>query len=563
MIQDVATSSEMRLRLGLEDYVWREGELLDAAGHRIPLRAKALSMFAELLAYRGRVLSKDQLSELVWPGTVATDESIARCIADIRKALKDNAFEIVQTYPKQGYRLNVIVKAQAAAQSEETKFEPPSLHGKGGVLFVAAMVSVAAIIAWILVRDDTAIDVSSASNGTAVDSLREAIAILPFGVNSDSDRFLASGLSDDLEIHLAEISAIKLISRGQVSLVADTAQGPVALARSLDVRYLVKGDVREDSGAIALSLRLIDGSDGTTLWADRYEGTRAGLMGFRDTLPEALVGAMSIELNARDQQRLALKDTDDPIAFQEVMHARQELSTFTYEGSLTAERHLRQAIARDPNYARAYAELASTFAIRMENNWVVLSSADEDKAFYFAKEALRLDEGLWFAHYALGRLHSIAESGDTQTALTHLRQAMSLQPANDDPRAYFAIVTAMSGNLEDGATILKSVIATHPQPPFWYHLGLANAQFHLKQYESALETVRVCLSQMTNSPYCLRNQIAVLARLDRIEDAEWAAEEYAILGHEVSLAALMQSAIESDPALRSHLEASYRLVGID
>lgn len=557
MTQDVSTISEMRLRLGLADYVWSDGELRDVEGHRVPLRAKALKMFAELLAYRGRVLSKDQLSERVWPETVATDESIARCIADIRKALKDDNFKIVQTYPKQGYRLNAIV------QTGKSKSGPAISPGKKTTALFAVLFAIAAIMTWALLRDDTEIGVNSASNGTPNKSLREAIAILPFSANSDSDRFLAIGLSDDLEIHLAETSAIKLVSRGQVSAAANATQGPVALARSLDVRYLVEGDVREDDGAIAFSLRLIDGSDGTTLWADGYEGTRAGLMGFRETLPEALVGAMSIELNARDQQRLALKDTDDPIAFQEVMNARQELSTFTYEGSLAAERHLRRAIARDPNYARAYAELASTFAIRMENNWVVLSSADEDKAFYFAKEALRLDEGLWFAHYALGRLHSTAKSGDTRSALAHLRQAMALQPANDDPRAYFAIVTAMSGDLNDGTAILESVIATHPQPPFWYYLGLANVQFHLKQYESALSTLKVCLAQMPNSPYCLRTQIAVLSRLDRIDDAQWATEEYAVLGHEVSLVALMQTAIESDPSLRSHLEASYRLAGIE
>ncbi len=557
MTQDAATISEMRLRLGVQDYVWCNGELLDASGHRVPLRAKALNMFAELLAHRGHVLSKDQLSELVWPETVATDESIARCIADIRKALKDDTFKIVQTYPKQGYRLNAVV------QQKDAVYERAFLHRKGRGVLIAVLVAVAAIILSAVLRDDSARGLETVSPGLPNERLREAIAILPFAADSDSDRFLASGLSDDLEIHLAEVSALKLISRGQVSAVVDAEKSPVALARALDVRYLVEGDVREQDEIIALSLRLIDGTDGTTLWADRYEGTRAGLMGFRDTLPEALVGAMSIELNIQDQKRLAFKDTDDPIAFQEVMQARQELSTFTYEGSLAAERHLRRAIARDPDYARAHAELASTFAIRMENNWVVLSSADEDKAFYFAKEALRLDEGLWFAHYALGRLHSTAKSGNTKSALTHLRQAMSLQPANDDPRAYFAIVTAMSGNLNDGAAILESVIATNPQPPFWYYLGLANAQFHLKRYENALETVKVCLDQMPNSPYCLRTQIAVLSRLDRIEDAEWAAEEYAILGHEVSLVALMQTAIESDPNLRAHLEASYRLAGIE
>ncbi len=64
---------------------------------------------------------------------------------------------------------------------------------------------------------------------------------------------------------------------------------------------------------------------------------------------------------------------------------------------------------------------------------------------------------------------------------------MSLQPANDDARIYFAVVTAMSGRLDEGLAIFESVMATHPQPPFWYYLGLGNALFHLHRYDEAAE----------------------------------------------------------------------------
>lgn len=311
MNQDTAANVEQRFRLGLADYVWTDGELRDAAGRPVPLRAKSLKMFAALLAHQGRVLTKDQLSDLVWPETVATDESIARCVADIRKALKDDALKIIQTFPKRGYRLNATVHLRIDGPG------PQLWARKGAGFLLVVLIALAVILARPMLEDDTEQGIVSTPSKAPITSLREAVAILPFAANSDSDRFLASGLLDDLEIHLAEMSAIKLVSRGQVSVVANTQQGPVALARSLDVRYIVDGNFREDSGTIALSLRLIDGSDGTMLWADRYEGTRAGLMVFRDTLPEALVGAMSIELNARDRQRLAMRDTDDPVAFEE------------------------------------------------------------------------------------------------------------------------------------------------------------------------------------------------------------------------------------------------------
>ncbi len=551
MMQHRAADNVEKLRLGVTDYLWRDGQLQDVRGRPVPLRAKSLSMFAVLLAERGQVLSKDRLSDLVWPGSVATDESIARCISDIRKVLNDDTHKIVQTFPKQGYRLHV---------AEVPGDDPaPPRPGRFAIVGLAGLFAIAASVFGWMILDSGGDEVAVASQPI----LREAVAILPLEAKDEADRFLAAGLSDDLEIHLAEISGIKMISQTQSSAIAATSENTIEMARSLGARYLVHGSVRNSGDEIALSLRLINGSDGATLWADRYEGSRSGLMGFRDTLPDALVEAMSIELNARDRRRLAMQDTADPIAFEEVLHARRELGKFTYEGSLAAERHLRRAIARDPDYARAYADLAAAFAIRMENDWIVISSADTDKGFFFAERALELDPDLWFAHYAMGRLHSVAEGGDIEAAFSHLREAMALQPANDDPRVYFAIARALSGRLEEAAAIFESVMATHPQPPFWYHLGQANVLFHQKRYKEAERVMSSCLKQMPNSPYCLRIQIAILARLGRLEDAAWMLEEYAILGHDTTLDGLMKSAIETDPALWAHLRQSYELAGIE
>jgi tetratricopeptide (TPR) repeat protein len=276
-----------------------------------------------------------------------------------------------------------------------------------------------------------------------------------------------------------------------------------------------------------------------------------------------LVDAMSLELNERDRHRLSVTDTESPEALEEVIHARHDLSMFTYESSLAAEKRLRRAIAIDPGYARAYAELAAAFAIRMENDWIVLSHADTQKALYFADRALELDPGLWFAHYAMGRLHSVVPEGNIDTALHHLETAMELHPAEDDARVYYAILVMMSGRVDEARAILESVIASHPNAPFWYHLGLGNALFHLHEYEEALDVIARCLSQMPNSPYCLRTQMVVQARLGLASDAEWTIEEYALLGYDTSLEAVMKSAIERDPAMLAHLRESYELAGLE
>ncbi|PUB09711.1 winged helix-turn-helix domain-containing tetratricopeptide repeat protein [Yoonia sediminilitoris] len=542
-----------KLRFGDMIYVWRDGQLRDEQGQDVPLRAKSLKMFAALLSERGKILTKDRLSEVVWPETVATDESIARCVADIRKALKDDQYKIVQTYPKKGYRLNVDSAGPDARRTPHRGTVP--LYG---ILVMFGLLAVATIFA---MSNTSAEEELSATTATP-SNLRNTVAILPFIEIGGNNGFLAAGLSEDLEIHLAEMSGIRILSRAQTEGASSDSMSPSELARTIDSRYIVQGSLRRESAQIALSVQLIDGIDGATLWADRYEGPQDGLIEFRDAVPDALVEAMSLELSERDRQRLAHQDTSDPKALEHVMLARRELNVFTFEGSLEAEKLLRNAIALDPQYARAYAELASAYAIRLENDWTVLSDADTQKAFYFAERALDLDPELWFGHYALARMHSVAKSGDTEVALTHLRVAMELQPANDDARVYYAIVLMMSGGANESRLILESTIASHPQPPFWYHLGLANAHFHLEDYETALVIIEQCLSQMPNSPYCLRTQIAVLARLGRIEDAEWTLAEYEMLGYDTSLDAIMKSAIERVPSMVAHLRKSYELAGL-
>ena len=553
MKEDTANKAE-GLRLGGEFYFWLGGQLRDASGNDVPLRAKSLKMFATLLSERGKVLSKDELSALVWPDTVATDESISRCISDIRKALGDENHDIVQTYPKQGYRLNAV-----AAKSEmEASHKTRRSIGLWSALAITATVAAFGVLTLNqnLIRSDTSAEVTQRS------SPHSTVAIIPFTSEGEDGRFLALGISDDLEIHLAEISGLKILSQAQTATVVSDAKGPLEIASSLGASHVVLGSLRQNSDQIALSVKLVDGSDGTTLWADRYEGMMDGLIPFRDRVPEALVNAMSVELNSHDLDRLAFKDTDNPKALREVMHARRELSHFTYQSSLEAEKRLRRAVSFDPQYARAYAELASAFAIRMENDWIVLSRADTQKAFYFAERALELDPNLWFGHYAIGRLHSVAPSGDIEAAVHHLEKAMELNPANDDARAYYAIVAMMSGEVEKGRKILESVISSHPNAPFWYHLGHANALFHLRRYEAAQEAISHCLKQMPNSPYCLRTQMAVQARLGQFEDAAWTIEEYAILGYDTALEAVMKSAIERDPDMLSHLRESYELSGL-
>ena len=224
-------------------------------------------------------------------------------------------------------------------------------------------------------------------------------------------------------------------------------------------------------------------------------------------------------------------------AYLEVLKGRASANRFSLEESLVAERHFRRAIELDPNFARAYGELGTLLAVRFENDWTVLADADREKALFYAEKAASLDPDSWLAHYALGRLHSVFSN--LTAAEKHLIQAMSLQPDNEDARAYLGVVRNFQGDAESAASILQQAIASHPNPPYWYYFGLGHAQFNLRRYVEAQEALLGCLERAPDSPYCLRYIMGVYGATGDQKKAETAARAYASMGFDASVSKIL------------------------
>jgi len=247
-------------------------------------------------------------------------------------------------------------------------------------------------------------------------------------------------------------------------------------------------------------------------------------------------------------------------AYLEVLQGSISASRFNPDESLIAERHFRRAIELDPTYARAHAELGTLFAVRFENNWTVLQDADKEKALFYAERSVALDPELGAAHYALGRLQSVLSNLDA--AEQHLERAMALEPDNEDARAYYAIVRNFRGDAQGAIDILKPTLASHPSPPFWYYLGLGNAEFNAGNYPQAAEALTTCLELAENSPYCLRYLMAVYGMMGRVDDAQASSQVYASMGFEPAVQEIMELMTFHTPEDRALLETAFRLAGL-
>lgn len=394
--------------------------------------------------------------------------------------------------------------------------------------------------------------------------LRDVVAVLPFQTTEgpSADRIIADGLAQDLTIRLAEVSGVSVVPSSLAFSVTDHGLAAIRAAQSLGARYVVDGSVHSREHVLRISVELIDGAKGTIIWAGAYDGTMPQLVEFRDRIVEEVATGISGQITEQDLDRLRGSGTDNPDAYREIILGRQAAAAFSEEASHLAERHFRKAIDLDEGYARAYAELAAIYAIRLENGWTVLSVADEEKALFFADKALSIDQDLWLAHYAAGRLHSISSKDDFSKAEIHLERAMSLQPANDDARIYYAALKTFQGKADEAVAIVEPILATHPNPPFWYYLTLGNALFHVENHDAAEAAFNQCLRQMPSSPYCLRFQIANFGALGREDDALWLLEEYGMLGFDTSLSGILDLLLLEDLAYKKNIEGALRAAGL-
>ena len=521
------------------------GMLLDERGQPLALRAKSVLFLKTLLESNGRILSKSELADKVWPGMAVTDESISQCVADIRRILGDETRAVLETFPKQGYRINARIVRNS---------EPTSKARKLALLAASLGLAIAVVIGVLVFERRT----------DAPTVLREVIAVFPLREEGGSEEqyYFASQFAEELNVRLTGLSGFSVVPSSESFSVGDPADLATSRAKALGARYAVDGKVRYAGQQFWIAVELIDVRENKALWAGKFEGSPDQLMQVRDQITREIADAVFTTLAPFDRSRIESYETVNLLAYEEVLRGRRVAASFSREESQLAERHFRHAIELDPTYARAYAELAALYAIRFENGWTVLSEADEIKSLYFANLALELDPELWLAHYALGRLHTVFGEKNYELAEHHLELAMALQPANDDARVYYGAVKNFQGEAEFAVEILEQAISSHPSPPFWYYLSLGHALFQAKRHEEAAVALEKCLYQMPSAPYCLRFQIANFGALGLEDDAGWTIEEYELLGFDASVSSIMDLFVLQDPTALARLETALRATGM-
>ena len=383
--------------------------------------------------------------------------------------------------------------------------------------------------------------------------LDKSIAVLPF-VNMSSDaeqEYFSDGLAEEVLNLLARIPELRVIARtssfsykGKDIKIAD-------LARELKVGHVLEGSVRKAGNQLRITAQLIRASDSSHLWSQTWDRTLEDIFAIQDEIAAEVTNNLKITLLGE----VPKVDETDPEAYTLFLQARQLQRLESVEGFAQSTELYRQVLKIDPGYAAAWGGLAGSYN-KQTNHGLIPFEEGRALAREAANRALAIDPELTLAHVVLGWT-AMLDNGDLVAAARHFGRAMALEPAGVAIISGAANLVARLGRLDDGITLLESMVSRDPVNPGGY-FNLGYAYRFAGRLDEAITAFRTALSlspEFIGTHYRIGEALILKGEPDEALAAfhEESFEGWRLVGLPLAYHALGK-AFESDAALAELIE---------
>ena len=406
----------------------------------VHIHPKPMAVLECLAAAKGEVLKRDEVFDTVWPDVIVSDDALAQCVVELRKAFGDSARDakIIRTIPKVGFCLIPPVMAL-------TEAKPASGDRLRLIVFgiLAAVVAIVVLYQFVMVDEESVTSLTEKEN-------RASIAVLPFVNRSvqPEDEYFSDGIHDELLSRLARISGLRVVSRTSVNQYRDTDKSMPEIAGELSVNTILEGSVQRAGNQVRINVQLIDARSDTHLWSKTYDSERVNIFVVQDEISAAIVAALKGHLGVDVEAGPQMPATVNAEAHDAYLRGRYLVAKRTSAGVEGAVSEFERAVALDPNYAVAHAELAITVILAGVGFYQLLP-LDEAiaRAETHANRAMTLYPDLAEAHAALGRIAWM--NGEFDNALMAFVRALQNNPNYSVVHSWMAIVSARVGRYKE------------------------------------------------------------------------------------------------------------------
>jgi len=263
--------------------------------------------------------------------------------------------------------------------------------------------------------------------GGPAEVVTKSIAVLPFeNLSHDPDNaFFADGIQEEILTRLSKIADLKVISRTSTQRFKSTPDNLLEIARQLGVANILEGSVQRSADQVRVNVQLIKAATDAHLWADTFDRKLTDVFAVESEIARAVADTLQAKLSGAERSAIAARPTENSEAHELYLRGRYFFGKRGADNLKRAIDYFNQAIAKDPNYAPAYAGIADSYAILSESPHE--SRADAlNKARVAAEKALALDNKLAEAHVSRGLL--FVEDLNLKAAEQEYQRAIELNP---------------------------------------------------------------------------------------------------------------------------------------
>ena len=369
---------------------------------------------------------------------------------------------------------------------------PPPAVGSRRAMYAWAAVGLAAVLAITLASNIHKLR-DRLFHPAAVSRIR-SLAVLPLeNLSGDpAQEYFADGMTDELTTQLAQITALRVISRTSAMRYRDTKESLPQLAGELHVDAVVEGSVMRSGDQVRITAQLIQASTDKHLWAKSYDGDARDVLGLQQQVAKAIADEVEVHLSPQEQTRLSNPRPVNPAALEAYLRGNY-LNNGTSEQHAKAKGYFEEAIRIDPGYAPAYAGLAYYY-------WSAMYLPPRDampKAKENALHALELDPDLAQAHYELGAVYFYGD-WDWAGAEKEFKRALELNPSDAECHRIYSFFLAALGRKQEALAESQAAQALDPLS-ITAQVTSGFVSYFVREYDQSIQQCRRALELDPNA----------------------------------------------------------------
>jgi adenylate cyclase len=394
---------------------------------------------------------------------------------------------------------------------------------------------------------------------------RPSIVVLPFD-NLSGDReedYFSDGMTEDLITDLSHVSGLFVIARNTSFTFKGRAVSVKDIGQELGVRYVLEGSVRRAGNRVRINAQLIEADTEYHVWSDRFDREMTDVFALQDEVVQRIVSALAVKLTRAELERFSGQQETSPEAYDLVLRGIEQLRLFTKETNREARRFFLEATRFDPQYARAWANIAFTYSIESPFGWTDDPDESMRLAIEYANKANALDDGIVQVHFALSNIYVRQQRYDE--AIAEANRSVELDPNYSDGYGALTLALLNAGRYDEALSAIRTALRLDPRGPFFYHWLEGRCLFMKGRYEEAREKFELVAERNPGFVAGLKYLAATYAMLGRIDDAEWTGDEILVLQPGYTLTREREAGFTADSASAEGDErfiSALRLAGI-